>query len=127
MKKVTFLLMTLFAFSSCETETFVDYYIDNQSSTTITISGSNIISATEISSSISVGEEMEISNWSKLGKQTDLFEPVTMFGEDLIITNVAGDSLVKDYKILSNWISDVDDQRATASHKYTLHITDADF
>ena len=50
-----------------------------------------------------------------------------MFGNDLIITNTSGDTLAKDYKFLSNWISDVDVQRAEASHEYILVITDADF
>jgi hypothetical protein len=50
-----------------------------------------------------------------------------MFGEDLIITNLNGDTLTKDYKLLSSWTSDIDDQRATASHKYVLIITNADF
>ena len=127
MKKIFFLLAILFAFSSCETETFVDYFIDNQSSSELTITGSNIISATAITSSVSAGEEKEVSSWSKLGKQTDLFEPVTMFGEDLIITNSAGDTLTKDYRVLSNWISDIDNKKSVASHKYTLLITDTDF
>jgi len=35
--------------------------------------------------------------------------------------------LTKDYKVLSNWSSDVDDQRTSAIHEYILVITDADF
>jgi hypothetical protein len=57
----------------------------------------------------------------------NVFEPTSMFGNDLIITNASGDTLAKDYKLLSNWTSDVDDQRTVANHEYILVITDADF
>lgn len=38
-----------------------------------------------------------------------------------------GDILTKDYQLLSNWTSDIDDNRAVANHEYILIITDADF
>ena len=69
----------------------------------------------------------DVAVWSKRGKQTEYFEPTAMFGNDLVITNASGDTLTKDYKVLSNWTSEVDDQRAVASHEYILVITDADF
>jgi hypothetical protein len=121
-----FLLVTAFL-SSCEKETFIDYYIDNQSSNSISIDGTDIIHSMDINHTISENEKMKITNWSKRGIQTDLFDPTTMFGNDLLIINSNGDTLQKDYKILSNWQSSVDDQRKTASHDYTLVITDADF
>lgn len=127
MKKITFILITLFALSSCEKETFVNYFIDNQSTSTITVNGSDIIHSTTINHSISEGEIKEVSSWTKRGKETDYFEPVTMFGEDLIITNSTEDTLTKDYKLLSNWTSDVDDNRTVANHEYILVITDSDF
>ena len=70
---------------------------------------------------------MKITNWSKRGIQSDLFEPTTMFGNDLLIINSNSDTLQKDYKLLSNWQSSVDDERKTVSHDYILVITDADF
>lgn len=127
MKKITFILITLFALSSCEKETFVNYFIDNQSTSTITVNGSDIIHSTTINHSISEGEIKEVSSWTKRGKEIDYFEPVSMFGEDLIITNSTGDTLTKDYKLLSNWTSDVDDNRTVANHEYILVITDSDF
>ena len=102
MKKIAFLLITLFTLSSCEKETFIDYYIDNQSSTQISVNGTNIISSSSIDNEINPNEKKEVSSWSKRGKETDFFEPITMFGDDLIITNASGDTLTKDYKILSN-------------------------
>jgi len=45
----------------------------------------------------------------------------------MIITNATRDTLTKDYKVLSNWTSIVDDQRTSASHEYVLVITDSDF
>ena len=127
MRQVSILIFTLFFLSSCEKETFVDYYIDNQSSSVITVDGTNIIASSDIDKTINPNEKKDVAVWSKLGKQTDFFEPTSMFGNDLIVTNTSGDTLAKDYKLLSNWTSDVDDQRTVANHENILVITDADF
>lgn len=113
--------------SSCEKETYFEFIIDNKSSSAITLQGSNIILSTEIDQTINPNEKKVVANWSKRGKQVDLLEPTSMFGNDLVIVNAAGDTLSKDYKLLTNWTTDVDDQRAVASHDYVLAITDADF
>ena len=127
MRKLSILFLAVVFFSSCEKETYVEYYIDNQSSSEITVNGANIIHATDIDQTVNPNEKKDVAVWSKRGKQTDFFEPTTMFGNDLIITNASGDTLTKEYKLLSNWTSDVDDQRAVANHEYVLVITDADF
>ena len=127
MRLVSILIFALFFLSSCEKETFVDYYIDNQSSSVISVDGTNIIASSDIDKTINPNEKKDVAFWSKRGKQTDFFEPTSMFGNDLIITNNSVDTLAKDYKLLSNWTSDVDDQRTVANHKYILVITDADF
>lgn len=127
MKKYIYLSIIIFTLSSCEKETFVEYYIDNQSSLKINIKGSDIIHSTSIEREIEHGEKKEVSNWTKRGKEINYFEPVSMFGHDLIITNFSGDTLIKDYKVLSNWSSDVTERKASANHKYTLVISDMDF
>lgn len=127
MRQVSILIFALFFFSSCEKETFVDYYVDNQSSSVVSVDGTNIIASSDIDKTINPNERKDVATWSKRGKETDYFEPTSMFGNDMVITNAAGDTLTKDYKVLSNWSSDVDDQRTSASHEYILVITDADF
>lgn len=127
MKQLSFLFLTVIFLSSCEKETYVDYYIDNQSSSVISVDGTNIIASSDIDKTINPNERKDVAVWSKLGKQTDFFEPTSMFGNDLIITNASGDTLAKDYKFLSNWTADVDEQRTVANHEYILVITDADF
>lgn len=127
MKQLSILLFAIIFFSSCEKETYLDYYIDNQSSSFITVDGSDIIHSSDIDQIINPNEKKDVATWSKRGKQTDYFEPTSMFGNDLVITNASGDTLTKDYTLLSNWTADVDDQRAVASHEYVLVITDADF
>ncbi len=127
MRQVSILISALFFLSSCEKETFVDYYIDNQSSSVISVYGTNIITSNDIDKTIHPNEKKDLAVWSQRGKQTDFFEPTSMFGNDLIITNASGDTLAKDYKLLSNWTSDVDEQRTVANHEYILVITDADF
>ena len=127
MRQVSILIFALFFLSSCEKETFVDYYIDNQSSSVISVDGTNIIASSDIDKTINPNEKKDVAFWSKRGKQTDFFEPTSMFGNDIIITNNSVDTLAKDYKLLSNWTSNVDDQRTVANHEYILVITDADF
>jgi len=127
MRKVSILIFALFFISSCEKETVLDYFIDNQSSSVISIDGTNIIDSSDIDKTINPNEKKDVAAWSKLGKQIDFFEPTSMFGNDLIITNASEDTLKMDYKLLSNWTSDVDDQRTVANHEYILVITDADF
>lgn len=127
MKQLSFLFLTVIFLGSCEKETYVDYYIDNQSSSIISVDGENIIASSQIDKMINPSEKKDVAAWSKRSKETDYFEPTSMFGNDLLITNATGDTLTKDYKLLSNWTSDVDDQRAVASHEYVLVITDADF
>ena len=127
MKQVSILFLAVILLISCEKETFVDYYVDNQSSSVISVDGTNIIASSDIDKTINPNERKDVATWSKFGKETDYFEPSSMFGNDLVITNASGDTLTKDYKLLSNWTSDVDDQRTVASHEYILVITDADF
>jgi len=127
MKQLSILFLSIIFLSSCEKETFVDYYVDNQSSSAVSVDGTNIIASSDIDKTINPNERKDVATWSKLGKETDYFEPTSMFGNDLVITNASGDTLTKDYKLLSNWTSDVDDQRTSASHEYILVITDADF
>ncbi len=127
MRQVSILIFALFSLSACEKETFVGYYIDNQSSSMISVDGTNIIASSDIDKTINPKEKKDVAVWSKRGKEAEYFEPTAMFGNDLVITNASGDTLTKDYKLLSNWISEVDDQRAVASHEYILVITDADF
>lgn len=127
-KKFIFsILLSILFFSSCEKETYVDYYIENQSSSVITVSGSDIIHSTEIARTINPNENRNIATWSKRGMQTDLFEPTAIFGNSLVITIASGDTILKDYKILENWTSDVDDNRNVAEHKYFFVVKDSDF
>jgi hypothetical protein len=127
LKQLSILIFTIILFSSCEKETYLVYYIDNQSSSVITVDGSDIIHSSDINQTINPNEKKDVATWSKRGKQTDYFEPTSIFGNDLVITNASDDTLTKDSKLLANWTADVDDQRAVASHEYVLVITDADF
>ena len=127
MRQVSILIFALFFLSSCEKETFVRYSVENQSSSFIKIVGSDIIHSFSIDETIEQNVKKDVANWSKLGKETGYFEPTSMFGDSLIITNALGDTLTKDYRLLSNWNSTVDNQRAVANHEYILVISDADF
>jgi len=127
MYKASILFCAVIIICSCETETFVNYEIDNLSTNDINVKGSNIIYSTEIKQTIKSKEISEIASWSKLGKQTNYFEPTSMFGNDLVITNALGDTTIIDYRLLSNWNSDRDINRFVAIHRYVLEIQDSDF
>lgn len=127
MRQISILILAFFLLSSCEKETFVRYAVENQSSSSIQIEGFDIIHAISIDETIKQNETRDIANWSKLGKETSYFEPTAMFGDSLLITNALGETLTKDYRLLSNWTSTVEDKRAVANHLYTIVITDADF
>ena len=127
LRQITFLGVVSLFFSSCEKETYIDYYIDNQSSNSITLDGTDIIHSTDLNYTILASEKKKITNWSKRGLQTTLFEPSSMFGNDLLILNANGDTLQKNYKVLSNWQNHLDNQKKTISHEYILVVTDADF
>jgi hypothetical protein len=127
LKHFLLVTLTILLVSSCEKETYIDYYIDNQSSSSVTVNGRDIIHSTDVTKTIVAKEKTKITHWSKRGLQTELFQPTSMFGNNMLIVNSNGDTLQRDYKSLSNWQSSVDNQRKTASHDYTLIITDADF
>jgi hypothetical protein len=73
MKQLSFLFLTVIFLSSCEKETYVDYYIDNQSSSIISIDGENIIASSQIDKMINPSEKKDVAAWSKRGKETDYF------------------------------------------------------
>ena len=57
MKQLSFLFLTVIFLSSCEKETYVDYYIDNQSSSIISVDGENIIASSQIDKMINPSEK----------------------------------------------------------------------
>lgn len=122
-----FYALCLAVLSACETETYVTYEIQNQASTMIYVSGSDKIHSSPIQDSAAPNESIELLIWSKRGKQTDTFDQVTAFGDDLFITRAISDTCTKDYRMISNWKADIVDNGATATHVYTLIIQDSDF
>ncbi len=97
MKQVSILFLAVVLLSSCEKETYLDYYIDNQSSSVITVDGSDIIHSTDIDQTINPNLKKDVAAWSKRGKQTDFFEPTAMFGNVMVFTNAAGYTFTKYY------------------------------
>lgn len=112
---------------SCEKSTTVRFQIRNISSSPIIVSGHDLIHNWDIQDTILVGEEKNISMWSKFGKELNYFLPVTFFGNDLLVFNFQGDTLKKDYKALENWDVNIDEERNVATHNYILEIKTIDF
>ncbi len=127
MKIKIFAFIAFISLVSCESETYVNYTINNESTKTIYVQGNDIIHALAISDTIASGNNLLVASWSKRGKETNYFEPTSIFGEDLVIVNSDGDTMTKDYKLLSNWSANVDDAKYVATHDYNLYVSDTDF
>ncbi len=121
------LIGVIFFLTSCESETIVYYYLKNNSSETILVSGKNVISNATIELSISPNTTQELGTWSKLGKETDVFTAESIFGTDLKIQNSENTDCNKDYLNQDNWSIELDDQRFVATHNYTFQVSDTDF
>ena len=64
MKRVSILFFATIFFSSCEKETYLDYYFDNQSSSVTTVNGSDIIHSSDIDQTINPNEKKDVATWS---------------------------------------------------------------
>ncbi len=127
MKILLISVLSLLLFSGCETATDVYYNVQNESAQTLLVTGNDIIHSIEIRDTLYSNTEKSIANWSKRGKETDYFEPVSIFGQSLLIRNILGDTLKKDVKLLSTWSASVEENGRTAVHQYVLQLTDSDF
>lgn len=127
MKQIALFSLALISLTACETETYVDYYLANGTADTLVVSGKNIILSEEINEMVMPYETIQLSNWSKRGKETAAFKPEIMFGTDLLIRKQQGDTLKKDYLKLGNWDFELSESSGTANHDYTLEAGPEDF
>ncbi len=129
MKKIQLIIAfwASLVFSSCETESYFYLHLENRTSSSIQVKGTDIIHGSEINENIAGGEEKQIISWSKRGVESQAWAPSNFFDETLVITNVAGDSLKKDILRQENWSTDVDDQGRSAVHNYYFEIDALDF
>ncbi|MCB0835377.1 MAG: hypothetical protein KDD63_11575 [Bacteroidetes bacterium] len=129
MKYIPFILLLAGLVSSCFSEyrTFIDYSIQNNSTSVITLSGSEIIHARNLDQTINPGDKVVLTEWTRMGRSIGQIEPSLIFGEDLVILNATGDTLKKDFHDGKNWVQDLSTTRETATHKYEFEILDRDF
>lgn len=127
MKKGLILIVMVLALISCEKETFVEYRIDNQTSGKLIVSGTNHVNGLSIYTQLLSGERSQIAIWSKRELLTDALEPIVTFDYDLSITKANGATTTKNYLTLSNWTADIQNDKKSSDHVYTLVLTDDDF
>ncbi len=127
MLKLNLVFILFLLLVSCEKSTTVAFKIKNISASPIIVSGHDLIHNWAIQDTILVGEEKQLSMWTKFGKDLNYFLPVTIFGDDLLVLNTQGDTLKKDYKNLDNWHINIDEERTVAIHNYFLEIQTVDF
>lgn len=112
---------------ACESETHVEYFIENKSSSTLLVKGENRLMLSPIEVLVAPGETQSVLHWSKFGKEVVPFPPESVFSDKLLITNASGDTSQIDAHFLWNWQWLVENYRAVAMHAYTLEIQDTDF
>jgi hypothetical protein len=127
MKQKIFVISLFIFLNSCEKSTSVSFQFKNFSTSSIIISGHDIIHDKVIQDTILVGAEKNVAMWSKLGKDLSYFSPLAIFGDDLLVLNAQGDTLIKDYKNLDNWQIMIDEARTVATHHYLFEIQETDF
>lgn len=113
--------------TGCERTTDVDFRIDNQSNDTVKVEGMDQFLGQEIAINLLPGEERQISRMHFWGIREEHVEPTESLGSDLSIANAQGDTLVKDYRMSSHWMSAWVDHRWTATRTYVLTLEDGDF
>lgn len=127
MKQIIFVISLFIFLNSCEKTTSIRFQFKNDSNSPIILNGHDLIHNWAIQDTILVGEEKTISSWSKFGKELSYFSPVDFFGDDLLVINMQGDTLKKDYKDLENWQIVIDEERSVAIHDYLLEMETTDF
>lgn len=126
MKKGLVLILLAIGVVSCEKNTYVEYVIDNQSSGSIIVEGYNLEAALPINTEIFSDDNSQIAIWSERKLISDALDPVVTLGTDLVITK-NGVTTTVDYTQLSNWTVDIQEEKRTANHVYTLVLTNNDF
>jgi hypothetical protein len=101
--------------------------MSNQSSTRITITGTDIFYSIPLSFQIDPGQSVMLSEWSRWGIITEPIDPKVLFGADLMITSASGDSTSKNYRTLDSWFYTIRDNGGTADHRYVFNLVDSDF
>ena len=121
--------MVFLGLTSCfqEIRTFIDYSVQNNSSTPISIIGSDNIHAKNLNQLIIPGQKMTVTTWTRMGRSIEFFEPEIIFSDTLLILNANGDTLKKDFWKKKNWEQDISTTRETATHKYIFEVQDKDF
>ena len=127
MKKGFVLLVLTIAITACQKDTHVEYRIDNQTSGVITVTGWNYGDGLPINTSIKYGDYSQIAIWSERELVTDPYDPSLTLGNDLVIKNANGVTTTKNYLITENWTVDIQNDKKSADHIYTLTITSSDF
>jgi hypothetical protein len=114
---------------SCEGETIIERMVKNESSNTIIVKA-NLIGNSNYDKSIAPGKsELLYLGGDGMGATSVTENPYTGI-TSMIITNLAGDTCIKDYTLQSNWDMQVEHTKKTPSrydHKYTFVVKDSDF
>lgn len=126
-KMSLFLMGLAFVLSSCEQETYISFYIDNMSTSTVTVNGLEVPQTNQFNHTISPQERGLISHHSSHGLFTAEPEPGFYLGEDFVLINSKGDTLVKDYRSQSNWTWELEEHKWWVSHEQVMTVRDLDF
>ena len=128
MHKLIFLLLSICLLcAACETESYTEFRLSNQSAHTIIVSGYDFFRSDSIRTEIPAGQEALLSNWDVRGISSEPPEPSEIFGQSLRIATNSGEEYLGDPIEVSAWSLQTDEKRWTVSHTYTLTLVDEDF
>jgi hypothetical protein len=117
----------LILLSGCERSTEVFFLLDNASSHEVLVRGTDLFRSEEISINLLPGEKREISRMHFWGIHEAHIAPTESLGTDLSIANAHGDTLMKDYRVASLWLSEWMSHGWTATRNYVLILEEGDF
>ncbi|MGA1583930.1 MAG: hypothetical protein ACO4CH_11820 [Saprospiraceae bacterium] len=128
MHKLIFLLLSVCLLcTACETESYTEFRLSNQSAHTIIVSGYDFFRSDSIRTEIPAGQEALLSNWDVRGISSEPPEPSEIFGQSLRIATDNGKEFLGDASEASAWSLQTDERRWTVSNTYTLLLSDTDF
>jgi len=115
--------------TSCEGNTDRDWIIANDSSSSIEVTATFILDSGMSKETINSGNSKTITITNQLGGNSTPQAPNEVF-TSLLVTNEEGGTFTRDFTLLENWESTIEQTKRVPSnyvHEYILYVTNEDF
>ena len=126
MKKLFYLLTAILVLAACDTSTNYRFFLKNDSSFTVVVSGVNIKSGQPFNKEITAGDNVEITTSITWGKSKSFIEPSSVI-DSLLVINAMNDTLQKDYHLGDNWTKSIKKEHRNNIQLYVFSFENSDF